>query len=65
MNIRLWLRVKKYDAKKWLKAHTAHIIATISTLALAGILVWLGSVELTKFIDKEFIAPTVYTEKLN
>lgn len=68
MNIRLWLRVKKYDAKKWLKVHTAHIIATISTIALAGILVWLGSQALTDFIDKEFIAPTIQEQipqKLN
>lgn len=65
MTIKMWLRTKKYDAKVWLKAHTVHFIAIFSTLALAGILVWLGSQALANFIDKEFIAPTVYTEKLN
>ena len=65
MSIRMWFTTKKYNTKVWLKNHTAHIIATISTLALAGLLVWIGSNALTEFIDKEFIAPTVYTEKLN
>jgi len=65
MTIKMWLRTKKYDAKVWLKGHRVHFIAIFSTLALAGILVWLGSQALANFIDKEFIAPTIYTEKLN
>ena len=65
MKIKMWLRTKKYNMKMWLKYHTAHIIATISTLALAGILVWLGSQALADFIDKEFISPTVQDQKLN
>ena len=70
MKIRMWLRSKKYNAKVWVKNHTAHIVATISTLALAGLLVWMGSNALADFIDKEFIAPTIQTqttdyEKLN
>lgn len=61
----MWIRSKKYDLKKWLSDHKAHIIATFSTLALAAILVWLGSQALTNFIDKEFIAPSIaYTQKL-
>lgn len=65
MKIRMWLRSKKYNAKVWVSNHKAHIVATLSTLALAGLLVWMGSQALANFIDKEFIAPTIYTEKLN
>lgn len=62
MTIRMWLRSKKYNAKVWVKNHKAHIIATISTIALAGLLVWMGSNALAEFIDKEFIAPTIANE---
>lgn len=61
----MWLRSKKYDLKKWLSDHTSHIIATISTICLAAILVYLGSQALANFIDREFIQPGIYTEKLN
>lgn len=65
MTIRMKLNSMKYRIKSWLKAHTAHIIATISVTALAVIGVYWGSNQLTDFIDKEFIRGSQSSVQVN
>lgn len=64
MTIKLWFGHKKYVIKKWLKEHKPHIVAVTALAALWVIALFYLSNQVTTFIDKEFIAPTIYTEKL-
>lgn len=59
MTIKLWLGHKKYMAKKWLREHRAHILATISTGLLIAVTIYWGSNALANFIDTEFIQPAI------
>lgn len=59
MSIRMRVIHAKVVAKQWFKAHTPHMLAAVSTMAIIAVGVMWASESLANFLDKEFIQPTV------